>query len=246
MELGQRIRQARLEQGLSQKALCGDRISRNMLSLIENGAARPSMDTLEYLAQRLGKPMSFFLEDDPLEPARQCYVRKDYARGLTLLEGQIQPEATLLRCLCALALAEQAMEEGKFPLAQQLLSQAEQASIYDSLILRQRELLRAQITGKALQLPTDDRELLLRARDAMADPQRAGQYLDAAQSRDTPDWNLLRGQVHMAQSRFAEAKQCLLLAESAYPHQTAPLLEACFAALGDFRQAYYYSKKNHE
>ena len=35
MELGQRIKQARLEAGLSQRQLCGQRLTRNMLSLIE-------------------------------------------------------------------------------------------------------------------------------------------------------------------------------------------------------------------
>ena len=63
MELGQRLRQARLEAGLSQRQLCGEVITRNMLSQIENGSARPSMETLRYLASRLGKPISFFLEE---------------------------------------------------------------------------------------------------------------------------------------------------------------------------------------
>ena len=38
MELGEKLRQARLEAGLTQRQLCGDQITRNMLSLIENGA----------------------------------------------------------------------------------------------------------------------------------------------------------------------------------------------------------------
>ena len=45
MELGEKLRLTRLEAGLSQRALCGDEITRNMLSRIENGAARPSMKT---------------------------------------------------------------------------------------------------------------------------------------------------------------------------------------------------------
>ena len=61
MEISQKLKQARLDAGLSQKALCGDRITRNMLSQIENGSARPSMDTLRYLAGQLGKPISYFL-----------------------------------------------------------------------------------------------------------------------------------------------------------------------------------------
>ena len=52
MALGQQIRQVRLDAGLSQRQLCGGLITRNMLSQIENGNARPSMDTLQQLAQR--------------------------------------------------------------------------------------------------------------------------------------------------------------------------------------------------
>ena len=53
MELGQLLKQARLEAGLTQRQLCGGKITRNMLSQIENGSAKPSMDTLRYLAERL-------------------------------------------------------------------------------------------------------------------------------------------------------------------------------------------------
>lgn len=41
MSLGERLRQARLEAGLSQRQLCGERITRNMLSQLESGAASP-------------------------------------------------------------------------------------------------------------------------------------------------------------------------------------------------------------
>ena len=54
MELGEKLKQARLDAGLSQRQLCGEEITRNMLSLIENGAAKPSMKTMQYLAARLG------------------------------------------------------------------------------------------------------------------------------------------------------------------------------------------------
>ena len=43
MELGEKLRLARLEAGMTQRQLCGDEITRNMLSQIENGTARPSM-----------------------------------------------------------------------------------------------------------------------------------------------------------------------------------------------------------
>ena len=67
MTLGEKIKQARLEAGLSQRQLCGETVTRNMLSQIENGAARPSMATLSYFAARLGKPVSYFLDEAAFE-----------------------------------------------------------------------------------------------------------------------------------------------------------------------------------
>ena len=61
MELGEKLRQTRLELGLSQRQVCGDTITRNMLSRIENGQAKPSMKTLQYLASVLQKPVGYFL-----------------------------------------------------------------------------------------------------------------------------------------------------------------------------------------
>lgn len=64
LTLGQKIKATRKEQGLTQAELVGDRITRNQLSLIENGINNPSIPTLEFLAERLGKPVSYFLSDD--------------------------------------------------------------------------------------------------------------------------------------------------------------------------------------
>ena len=52
--LGEKIRQLRKKRGLTQSELAGDRLTKGMLSQIENGKAAPSMATLEYLAERLG------------------------------------------------------------------------------------------------------------------------------------------------------------------------------------------------
>ena len=60
--LGQKIKQARLEKRLSRQELVGDFITTNMLSKIENDTANPSIKTIEFLAQKLDKPVAFFLE----------------------------------------------------------------------------------------------------------------------------------------------------------------------------------------
>ena len=100
MELGEKLRLTRLEAGLSQRALCGDEITRNMLSRIENGAARPSMKTLGCLAARLGKPVSYFLEEDTvcspnqkiMTAARQLFDGKDYTGAMQALAQYRAPD----------------------------------------------------------------------------------------------------------------------------------------------------------
>ena len=59
MELGEKLRLARTGAGLSQRQLCGQEITRNMLSQIESGKAKPSMSTLQYLAARLDYQLLF-------------------------------------------------------------------------------------------------------------------------------------------------------------------------------------------
>jgi tetratricopeptide (TPR) repeat protein len=61
--LGKRIRQARQELGLSLAAVAGKDFSRAFLNQIELGRARPSTEKLRIIAQRLQRPIEYFLED---------------------------------------------------------------------------------------------------------------------------------------------------------------------------------------
>ena len=64
MTLGEKLRQARVAAGLSQRQLCGQHMTRNQLSMLENNHAMPSLETLYYLAGQLGKSVSYFLEGE--------------------------------------------------------------------------------------------------------------------------------------------------------------------------------------
>lgn len=61
--LGQRIKDLRKNLKMTQTDLTGSEMTKSMLSQIENNLAMPSMKNLQYLASRLGKPASYFLED---------------------------------------------------------------------------------------------------------------------------------------------------------------------------------------
>jgi transcriptional regulator with XRE-family HTH domain len=61
MNIGARIKELRTAKMMTQSELAGEEITRNMLSRIENGFATPSVQTLVYLASRLGVPAGFLL-----------------------------------------------------------------------------------------------------------------------------------------------------------------------------------------
>src|SRR5947199_10678675 len=57
--LGERLRQLRVAAGLTQTDLAGDRFSKEYISQIERGKTRPTTDTVEWLALRLGVDAGF-------------------------------------------------------------------------------------------------------------------------------------------------------------------------------------------
>ena len=144
MTLGEKIKAARLEAGLSQRQLCGDVITRNMLSQIENGSASPSMSTLQYLAEQLGKSMGYFLQEQAIDSpnpgcmaqARQAYQQKKYALVLEILADYRSPdpifdqEQQYLYALCALAHAAWLWDARKPGAAATLLEQIPTDCIY--------------------------------------------------------------------------------------------------------------------
>lgn len=220
MELGEKIRRARLEAGLSQRQLCGEEITRNMLSLIENGAAKPSMKTLRYLADQLGKPLSFFLDDAAPEHDR------------------------ILESARALDQAEEALAAGKDIYAAELLEKVTWPRLRREKLLLCAKLPGAKLTEVAAQLPSLDEELLLRAEAALTDglPDRCEHLLLAVEDPASPRWQLLMGRLCMARLDWARAAEYLEGAEYAYP-DTTRLLEACFRELGDYKRAYEYACK---
>src|ERR671931_2418696 len=57
--LGDRVRQLRIAKGLTQTELAGERFSKEYVSQIERGKTRPTRETVEWLAARLGVDPSF-------------------------------------------------------------------------------------------------------------------------------------------------------------------------------------------
>lgn len=255
MTLGEKLRQARMEAGLSQRQLCGDVITRNMLSQIEHDTARPSMDTLRYLAGKLGKSLGYFLDEEGvslpnlavIRRAREAWGEADWAELVRVLEGYrgpdavFDPEKKLLLALGYLGMAEKALEEDRRLYGLELLAKVDCEGYLAAELERRKLLLLARAGGQAAEiakrLPKLDEELLLRAREALGQGEniRAAALLDAAENQDDPAWLLLRGRVHMTLGDYEKAAACL---EKTEDPESLAMLEDCYREMGDFRRAY--------
>jgi HTH-type transcriptional regulator, quorum sensing regulator NprR len=122
--LGKKIKEARNELGISQNQLAGEDITRAYISILEKGHAKPSEKTLRIIAQRLGKPMEYFLGDNQednieicgaiLERVKLKKTNEEFDAALSILskvfpmtqDSQILAEAYLLELEINLELKE--------------------------------------------------------------------------------------------------------------------------------------------
>ena len=254
MELGSKIKAARIAAGLSQRQLCGEHITRNMLSQIENGSAHPSMKTLGYLAQRLEKPISYFLDEGTASPNRQALEEARSALTLGELQKLRQAldafrdpeeyhfeEIQLLEYHWRICRAQQALEESMKPYAVKLLYEAlELNGLYITKELRYRCRVMLAMAGESVSLEADEDALLARAGQC-GDPKRRLEILAAADDKERPEWILLQAKALLDTKRYAEAAQlyCRLCPD----REVYEKLEICYRELGDYKQAYEYACK---
>ena len=140
--VGVRLKELRLRRGLTQKELSGDRITRNMLSLIESGSASPSVSTLLYLAERLGVPAGYFFSDGDeggeflkfavLGELKERLAAEDYRSCASICadlpEAARDDEICMIHALSCFRLAEKAASDYLLREAGKLLDAAQIAA----------------------------------------------------------------------------------------------------------------------
>ncbi len=111
VELGKRIKEARLARKMTQSDVVGDFITRNMLSQIESGTANPSVKTLTYLAKVLQLPVNYLLPDEletfddsenaadadfqALIKMKNAFKREDYIMAAKLAEEHLEKDSVI-------------------------------------------------------------------------------------------------------------------------------------------------------
>lgn len=257
MTIGQRIFAARQALGLSQRQLAGENITRNMLSAIEHDKARPSLETLQYLSQKLGKPVGWFLGEnlpavegfETMKLARDAYDCGEFRECLSFLDqipgGEVLGrERALLRVLATLSLAEQCTDDGRMPYARKLLEEplGEDCPYYTAELGRRLAILRAK-AGFPGAIPEDE-GLLLRAELALREKRYADarRYLDVLDDRGEK-WNYLMGEALFGLEDYEKAAECYHRVEETMAKAVRRKLQLCYAALKDFEKAYYYATR---
>src|SRR5512135_174673 len=83
LRLGERLRQLRVAAGLTQSELAGDRFSKEYVSQIERGKTRPTQETIEWLATRLGVDAGFLSSGVSADERTRVEAAIARAEGLT-------------------------------------------------------------------------------------------------------------------------------------------------------------------
>jgi len=91
LRLGERLRQLRVAAGMTQTDLAGDRFSKEYVSQIERGKTRPTRDTVDWLAERLGVDAGFLANG--VSADERGRVDSTLARADALLEARRNDEA---------------------------------------------------------------------------------------------------------------------------------------------------------
>lgn len=133
MTLGQKIRSLRKERGFTQAALCGEHMTRNMLSQIENDIATPSLQTVCFLAKQLSVPAGYLLDDDAdallyrkagaIEQIRAHYASGSWQECIDDCKqlNDFDDELALLLADCYLQVGLSAFRQGKLESARNLI-----------------------------------------------------------------------------------------------------------------------------
>src|SRR6201987_137862 len=91
VRLGERLRQLRVAAGLTQSELAGDRFAKEYVSQIERGKTRPTTDTIEWLAERLGVDAGFLASGVATD--ERARLEGALSRAEALYEAQEDEEA---------------------------------------------------------------------------------------------------------------------------------------------------------
>ena len=270
MTLGEKIKAARKSRKMTQKRLAGSKITRNMLSRIENGTANPSLETIRYLASELKLPVEYFLSENDnllfyeknerIAEVYRAYEAKDYIYCINKISAMsgLDNELAYLLASSAFNQGKTSIKLGALKSAHKYLALAREAasktvldtSLIEALIPMY-EAISSNVQSPLLEF---DPSLCKLALESTVDLEFYN-YLTQDYSYAYSD-PCIRGHVNgkllIKARQYHEAIKELVEASEAARHGTYNAyvmfgiytdLEYCYKQLYDFENAYRYSSK---
>ena len=81
LNIGDKIKQLRKARKMTLADVAGDRITKGMLSLIENGKAQPSMESLQHIASQLGIDVAELMQSENHQEIKELYGQVEKLRA---------------------------------------------------------------------------------------------------------------------------------------------------------------------
>src|SRR5947208_309373 len=192
VRLGERLRQLRVAAGLTQSELAGDRFSKEYVSQIERGKTRPTAETIEWLADRLGVDTGFLANGVATDERARLEAALGRAEALYQAQEDEEAEAAFeplpaaaratgvpelqVRALCGAGLAKMRVSDHRAAL--ELLNEARAISEMESFSDVERADVLLWLGGCRYQLGSTQTALAL-FNEALGLAERSGLPCDA-------------------------------------------------------------------
>lgn len=100
LSLGEKIKHKRKEQNMTLKDLAGDKVTPGQISLVESGKSKPSIDLLEYIAERLDVSIDYILETEEHQAEKLCQYYSKITEASLLAGNYEQAREAISKGAC--------------------------------------------------------------------------------------------------------------------------------------------------
>lgn len=95
LTLGEKIKAKRKEMNMTLKDLAEDRVTPGQISLVESGKSKPSIDLLEYIAEKLNTDIDYFLETEEKQATRICEFYANIAEAAVNAQNALRAKEAI-------------------------------------------------------------------------------------------------------------------------------------------------------
>ena len=270
MTLGQKIKSARQAKKITQASLCQGKITRNMLSAIENDKATPSLETLRFLSLSLELPLSylvsegedlfFYLKAERIGAIKEYLADKKYKKciDLALTLGDEDDEIAYILATAYFELGRQSVLDGSLTSATEYLLLSKKYSEKTVYLTERASLLSPLYLAVAKNIKSPLLELEpLEFENGIIDSYDINFYKFILQDRDfhysEPVFakhmkakGLIRERKYKEALLYLQETENLKSQKNYNAYAVLSLysdMENCYRQLGDFEGAYKYSTK---